>query len=102
MVFVTVKHGNNNLEERRPLKEFFIGVNSNPLLCIQSIYFASLAFHCHSLNLEDEEIPHLMFSLGSYHVLLHGCAINELPHLLWIWRDPKANNTMYHKDLFKN
>jgi len=29
MVFVVIKLGNNNLEERRLLKEFFIGVNLN-------------------------------------------------------------------------
>jgi hypothetical protein len=34
MVFIITKHGNNNLEERRPSKEFFIGVNLNLLFCI--------------------------------------------------------------------
>jgi hypothetical protein len=29
MVFVIAKHGSNNLEERRPSKEFVIGENSN-------------------------------------------------------------------------
>jgi hypothetical protein len=43
MVFVITKPRNNNLEERRPSKEFFIGENSNLDLYIYSISFASFA-----------------------------------------------------------
>jgi hypothetical protein len=28
--------------------------------------------------------------------------IDELPHLFWIWQDPKADNTMYRKGLLKD
>jgi hypothetical protein len=45
MVFVITKPRNNNLEERRPSKEFFIGENSNYNFYIYFIYFASLALH---------------------------------------------------------
>jgi len=37
-----------------------------------------------------------------YHVLLPEGAIDELPHMLWIWEDPKADNTMYCKDFLKD
>jgi len=28
--------------------------------------------------------------------------IDHIPNLLEIWHDPKANNTMFHKYLFKD
>jgi hypothetical protein len=37
-----------------------------------------------------------------YHVFFLEGAINDLPHLLQIWQDLEANNTMYDKDLFKD
>jgi hypothetical protein len=37
-----------------------------------------------------------------YHVLLPKGVIDEPPHLLQIWQDPKADNTTYRKDLLKD
>jgi hypothetical protein len=45
MAFVVAKPRSNNLEKRRPSKEFVIGENSNPDICVYSISFASLALH---------------------------------------------------------
>lgn len=44
----------------------------------------------------------LVFFKFFYHVMLFEDAIDELPLLFWIWWNPKANNTTYHKDLFKD
>ncbi len=62
----------------------------------------TFTLHYHSLNLEDYEPSHLNFFQFFYHVLLLEDAIHEVPHLLQIWRDLKANNTMYCKDLLKD
>jgi hypothetical protein len=37
-----------------------------------------------------------------YHVLLFHGAIDQLPNLLDIWREPKVDSIMFQKDLLKD
>jgi len=95
MGFVIANLGSNNPRERRPSKRDHFKTSY-----LYFFYFS--CFFCFSIFvIQSWRWGDVLFASLAHFFFPKG-VIDELPHLLWIWQDPKADNTMYCKDLLKD